>query len=152
MAKNSGRVSLVRFLKDADERVREAAAKALNENAEGLISKIKDNMNAQGIHERTGNLRGSIKSIKATAKNPYTRIESEVYARNPKTGELAIPKNPGSRNPAMKGKYKNGVPYGRLIEFSPRINKPFFYTAWYQEKSRIREDIIKAIGKAWSGK
>lgn len=152
MAKNSGRVSLARFLKDADERVREAAANALNETAEGLISKIKDNMNAQGIREKTGNLRGSIKSTKATAKSPTVRIESEVFARNPKTGEIAIPKNPGSRNPAMKGRYKDGVPYGRLIEFSPRINKPFFYTAWYQEKARIREDIINVIGKAWSGK
>lgn len=40
----SNNISLQRFLKDADERVRKAAAEALNEAAEELQNQIKSNM------------------------------------------------------------------------------------------------------------
>ena len=137
-------VSLHRFLKDADERVRQAAADALNKAASELESTIEANMNKQGIRNLTGNLRASVKSTKATPKRMNVVIKSEVYK--------PAPKRPGSRNPAMRGRYKYGVPYGRIIEFSPRINKPFFYTAWYRKRAEIKESVIRAIGDAWSGK
>lgn len=135
-------ISLQRFLKDAEEDVRKAAAEALNKAAEELKQEIKNNMASQGIQERTGNLVGSVKASQATDKKLIVKITSEVYAK--------APKEPGKRNPAMRGRYKYGVPYGRLIEFSPRINKPFFYTAWYAKRKQIKEDIIEAIGKAWN--
>ena len=135
-------LSLQTFLKNADERVKEAAANALNSAAETLERDIKGNMSAQGIKERTGALRGSLKSTKATAKNLNVVIKSEVYAKKPK--------RPGLYNPRMKNRYKYGVPYGRIIEFSPRINKPFFYKAWYKNKNKIKSEVMEAIGKAWS--
>lgn len=135
-------VSLQRFLKGASERVRQAAADALNEAAKEITQGIRENMTAQGIQERTGKLVGSIKTTTATAKSPSVKISSEVFK--------PAPKRPGSRNPRMKGRYKYGVPYGRIIEFSPRINKPFFYTAWYKKRNRIKQDVIEKISEAWS--
>ena len=140
--------SLQKFLRDADERVREACAKALNEASKELQQQIKTNMSAQGIQNRTGRLRGSIEANLATANKPVVVIKSEVYAH--------MPKRP-NKNRRLWGKSnlnysRRGVPYGRIIEFSPRINRPFFWTAWYKHKKKIKEDVIKAIGNAWSGK
>jgi len=137
------RITLQSLLKDADERVRQAAADAINNASETLQRDIKANMAAQGIRERTGRLRGSLESTKATKSRLNVVIKSEVYA--------PTPKRPGSRNPAMKGRYKYGVPYGRILEFSPRINKPFFYTAWYKNKNKIKEIVMKEVSNAWSG-
>lgn len=133
--------SLKVILKDADEKVKKAAVQALNEASEKVQSAIKTNMTSVGIQERTGELRSSIKVLPATEKNFKATISSEVFK--------PAPKNPGKRNPEMKGRYKYGTPYGRIIEFSPRINKPFFYTAWYKERKRITEEIIKKVGEAW---
>lgn len=136
-------ISLQNFLKDADERVKEAAAKALNESAEKLEAQIKANMDKQGIKIGEGNLLASLKATKATPKNLKILIKSEVYA--------PVPKNPGSRNPRMKGRYKYGVPYGRILEFSPHYEKPFFYTAWYKMRNDIKDEVMEKIGNAWSG-
>lgn len=137
-------VTLQRLLKDADERVRRAAADALNEAASELTQQIKKNMAEQDIENDKGNLIGSIKATKATPKRPSVKVSSEVFK--------PAPMKPGSRNPAMAGRYTYGVPYGRIIEFSPRIRKPFFYTAWYAKRKQIKENVIAAIGDAWSGK
>ena len=134
--------TLQRILRDADERVRKAAADAINKATDELESQVRENMAQQGIKQRTGKLFGSVKSTIATSKRLSAVVSSEVFAK--------IPKRPGLRNPAMRGRYKYGVPYGRIIEFSPRINKPFFYTAWYQHRKKIKDDVILAIGKAWS--
>lgn len=136
--------SLKAFLKDADEAVRKAAADALNEAAKEMKAQIKTNMAEAGIVTRSGRLRASVKSNRATAKNPRIVIKSEVYAEE-------RPQQPGKRNPAMRGRYKYGVPYGRILEFSPRIRKPFFYKAWYEKRDRIKADIIQKIGEAWNG-
>lgn len=136
-------MSLQAFLKDADERVKKAAADALNKAADEMEMQIRENMNAQNIQVRTGKLRASLKATKATPKKLNVLIKSEVFA--------PPPKRPGSRNPRMKGRYKYGAPYGRLLEFSPRINKPFFYTAWYNKRQQIKQEIMETIGNAWSG-
>ena len=86
--------SLQSFLRDADERVREAAAKALNEAAEEVKKQIVSNMSARGIESRTGNLVGSVEFTQATAKRPTVKIKSEVF-------NTREPKNPGTKNPRM---------------------------------------------------
>ena len=138
------------FLKDAEERVRQTAVKELNRSVHELVGDIKNNMNSVGIHEKTGNLRGSIKAKEATLSNFRAVVISEVYAVNPKTQQKVMVKRPGIRNPAMKNRYKKGVPYGRIIEFSKKINKPFFYKSWYENRDEIKENLMKSIGKAWS--
>ena len=148
------KISLQSFLKDADERVKKAAADVLNEEAQKIENQMLENMNKQGIQERSGNLRRSLKFTEATPEKPYALIKSEVYAvyeTGKKKGQKVVVKQPGKRNPAMKGRYRYGVPYGRLLEFSPRLNKPFFYTAWYNTRKETRERIMEKIGNAWSG-
>lgn len=138
--------TLQRLLRDADERVRKAAADAINKATDELESQVRENMAQRGIKQRSGRLAGSIKSTVANSKRLSAVVSSEVYAR--------IPKRPGLLNPAMRGKYKYGAPYGRILEFSPKFSKynGFFYTAWYQHRKKIKDDIIQAIGEAWSGK
>ena len=143
MAGNKYHVSLAAFLKDKDEKVRQAAADALNKASDEIVAQVRNNMSVQGIKVRSGKLRGSVGATKATAKSPRVLIKSEVF--------VAAPRRPGSRNPRMRNRYKYGVPYGRIIEFSPRINKPFFYTAWYKKRNKVKDDVMDAISKAWSG-
>lgn len=45
---------------------------------------------------------------------------------------------------------KNGVKYGRFVEFSPRINKPFFYPAMDAHRESYREALKAALRKAIS--
>ena len=40
---------------------------------------------------------------------------------------------------------ENGVPYGRIVEFSPKINEPFLYPALDAMRNTIRENIAKAV-------
>ena len=142
----SSRTSLKSFLKGAEERVIEAAVQALNDSAKLLEQDIKANMDARGIQSRTEALRGSVKATKATPKRLSVTVKSEVYK--------PAPRRPGSRNPRMVGRYKKGVPYGRILEFSPRYRKynGFFYKAWYKDRQRIKNDVMEAVGNAWSGK
>ena len=45
---------------------------------------------------------------------------------------------------------KNGVKYGRFVEFSPRISKPFFYPAMDAHRESYREALKAALRKAIS--
>ena len=39
----------------------------------------------------------------------------------------------------------DGIPYGRFVEFSPRINEPFMYPALDAVRNTIRENVAKAV-------
>ena len=43
---------------------------------------------------------------------------------------------------------KNGVPYARNVEFSPKINKPFFYPALDAHRDEYHEGLVRALKKA----
>ena len=49
---------------------------------------------------------------------------------------------------AADAKSQDGVPYGVLVEFSPRINKPFLYPALDAKKDGIRSAIVDAVRTA----
>ena len=138
MARKS-RITLKKILSEYGDEVKQAAVESINAAADELESAIKGNMDKAGIKEDTGALRGRIKVRRATVKSLDATIKSEVYA--------PLPKKPGARNPDINYPAE-GVPYGRLIEFSPRINKPFFYTAWYEKRQKIYADIADSIHKA----
>lgn len=154
------------FLKNADDKMKQAVADALNEASDEVVKKIKSNMDKQGIKVRTGKLKGSLEATKATKSAPNVVIKSEVYAPLPKNvrrwrSQLSsLDKKDrhwkrlksSNLNP-MKPKMKypaQGVPYGRIIEFSPRINKPFFYTAWYETRRAVKARMLAKITKTWS--
>ena len=145
------RSDLNKILRDADVRVRAAAAKALNDAAEELIRNMKQNMASAGIESRTGRLESSFTFRPATAERLKCLVENEVYAVDG-NGSKKIPKEPGKYNPAMKNRYKYGIPYGRILEFSPRFNRPFFYKTWYAMQDEIKEKIVEQISNAWKDK
>ena len=136
---------LNKILKEKSDSIRQAAADALNQTCDQLVSEIKTNMAAAGIESRHGKLIGSIKFKKATAKNPRTYIKSEVYAERPKEP---------NKNRRLWGKDditypQDGVPYGRILEFSPRYNRSFFYKTWYERRETTAKEIIDRITDAW---
>ncbi len=42
----------------------------------------------------------------------------------------------------------DGIFYGKLVEFSPRINKPFMYPAMDAKRDEIKSKIIDAVREA----
>ena len=138
MAK-SGKTSLKKILKEYSKDVQEAAVNQLNKEAEMLVSDIDADMDRAGIKTNTGALKASVKAIAATVKNLDAGVISEVYA--------PMPTKPGSRNENIYYP-KKGVPYGRLIEFSPRINRPFFYTSFYEKRGKIIDRVFDACKQA----
>lgn len=133
------RGTISKILRDYSEEVQQAAVDALNRNAVMLQGDIKGSMDTAGIKRDTGKLEESVKVGKATLKNLDATVVSEVYK--------PLPDNPGSRNPNVYYPSK-GVPYGRLLEFSPRINKPFFYDTFYVLKKMIIDDVFESVRKA----
>lgn len=129
------KTSLKKILSRYSKEVQEAAVNELNKEAESLVSDIDGDMDRAGIKSQSGKLKASVKAIAANLKNLQAKVRSEVYAE--------MPKNPGKRNKNIRYAGK-GVPYGRLIEFSPRINRPFFYTSFYRKRNRIIDNVFDA--------
>lgn len=129
------KTSLKKILSEYSKEVQEAAVNELNKEAESLVSDIDGDMDRAGIKSQSGKLKASVKAIAANLKNLQAKVRSEVYAE--------MPKNPGKRNKNIRYAGK-GVPYGRIIEFSPRINRPFFYTSFYRKRNRIIDNIFDA--------
>ena len=129
------KTSIKKILSEYSKEVQEAAVNELNKEAESLVSDIDGDMDRAGIKSQSGKLKASVKAIAANLKNLQAKVRSEVYAE--------MPKNPGKRNKNIRYAGK-GVPYGRIIEFSPRINRPFFYTSFYRKRNRIIDNIFDA--------
>lgn len=148
-------ITLKEFVKDKADEAIQAGCDVINEEAAKLVGQIKAEMDIVGINERSGDLKGSVKiTTKASVKKPNVIIKSEVFAKD-KNGKKHMVVNPGSRqrdgSRAMTANdYKDGVPYGRILEFSPRYKKPFFFKVWDREKARIDHDVREKIGVAWS--
>lgn len=153
------RVSLAAYLKDKDESVRQAAADLLNKASDEIVARARENLRNNGIRNRTGRLYSSLNIKRATARSPRTVIMSEVFAPLPKRErKLRTLWNSWNRRTKMSMRVRKpmrfkypaeGVPYGRLIEFSPRINKPWFYKAWYDKRFAVEEMIINGVVEAW---
>ena len=45
-------------------------------------------------------------------------------------------------------KASDGTPYGKLVEFSPKINRPFLYPALDAERDAIKKNIVEAVKAA----
>ena len=42
----------------------------------------------------------------------------------------------------------DGIFYGKLVEFSPAVNKPFMYPAMDARRDEVRNKIIEAVRRA----
>ncbi|WP_041914359.1 HK97-gp10 family putative phage morphogenesis protein [Selenomonas ruminantium] len=101
----------------------EAGKKALSECADEIVADAKSRCPV-----KTGALRDSIhKEVKKNGERVTvgTRLKS-----------------------APSKKYPNGVNYGKIVEFSPRINKPFLYPALDAHRAQTKEKIRQAIAEA----
>lgn len=114
-------------LKDILERYGEAAKEALQKQMEQEAEAIVRDMKSR-VPVKTGKLRDSIRWQWNKNKTAITIIAD---ASN------------------------NGTKYARIVEFSPRINKPFFFPAIeaHREecKSRMKSTLKKEAGKVGKG-
>lgn len=100
----------------------EAAADALRQQMEIEADKIVEDMKSR-VPVRTGALK---ESIHWHWNKKKTVIEILADAANPKTK----------------------VKYGRLVEFSSKINKPFFYPAMDAHREEYRESLKRTLREA----
>ena len=82
-------------------------------------------------------------------------IANDAKSRCPvKTGNLrdsihTEPNKSGTRIYVVAdGKDKNGTPYGKVVEYSPKIQKPFMYPAIDEHKDEISSKVADAIKQA----
>lgn len=111
-----------------------AGAKYINRQGAMLRDEAMKRMAEQGIAVRSGNLRKSLRLIPIVDnKMKDLRVASTVLIDDAVVTD------------------KNGkeIAYGRIIEFSPKINKPFFYTAYYESRNDIKDGLAQVIREKW---
>lgn len=104
-----------------------------------------------------------LSAAKAALKNGADRVVADAKSRCPvKTGKLrdsikAEPNRDGSlywitANASKPTNNPNSTDgrfyYGQMVEFSPKINKPFLYPALEAHRQEIRDNIDAAINQA----
>ena len=103
----------------------DAAKRALAEGAEAVKAEAKSRCPVyRGRDKRIvpGALRDSIHCIKRGGGTSW-RIVADAQAQD-------------------------GTPYGKFVEFSPKINQPFLYPALDAERDAIKENIVEAVKAA----
>ena len=122
---SKGWVNTQTLLENMGEGVLEAGKKALAEGAAMVVQEAKKRCPVyKGSDHRVvpGALRDSIRAIKKKGGAEY-KITAD--AEN-----------------------QDGLKYGRLVEFSPRINKPFLYPAMDAQRDAVKERIVEAVKAA----
>lgn len=82
-------------------------------------------------------------------KNAIAESANEIVA----DAKTRCPKKTGKLRDSIKAEKQNGgatfkissLYYGRFVELSPRINRPFLYPALDANRNRIREKIKTAL-------
>ena len=113
------------ILKELGEAAENAAIAALAEGAEMVMKEAKQRCPVyEGDDYRVvkGALRDSIHAEKQKGGKEY-RIVADAQAQD-------------------------GLYYGKIVEFSPKINKPFFYPAMDAKRETVKKKIIEAVREA----
>ena len=120
-------------LKELGEHVLEAAKAALKEGADSVVAEAKSHCPVYEGHKKNG----------------------KVYmAAGVKPGALrdSIKAEPNSRGTVYQisadAKSSDGFLYGQILEFSPRVNRPFLYPALEAKKKDVVDGIAGAIREA----
>lgn len=122
---------------------KETTEKILDEKANQITDEVKATASSK-MKVSTGALLAGIKyKMKVTDKGIYAIIRSG--AKNKR-----IPKQPGKRNSNMSpSKYRGGVPYPRILEFSPRFGYKAGsygrYAHLYPVADRVKETVLPEI-------
>ena len=113
------------ILKELGEAAETAAIAALAEGAEMVMKEAKQRCPVyEGDDYRVvkGALRDSIHAEKQKGGREY-RIVADAQAQD-------------------------GLYYGKIVEFSPKINKPFLYPAMDAKREAVKKKIIEAVREA----
>ena len=113
------------ILKELGENATKAAKSALAEGAELVTQEAKNRCPVYKGNDRRvvkGALRDSIHAVKLKGGAKY-RIVADAVSHD-------------------------GIFYGKLVEFSPKINKPFMYPAMDARRDEVRNKIIEAVREA----
>lgn len=141
------------WFNEANGEIQQAVIKAVDDAAEKVIQGMEGYFTSGKLQVRSGTLLNELKDYRRAKvqKSKYTGRYSLVGANvivEKKT--LVTARDPGKINPNMEDRY--AVSYGRLIEFSDRLNpngdRDFFFGPWYDLKENVQYDIIKAIMEA----
>lgn len=95
-----------------------------------------------------------VDAAKAALKDGADMVAADAKNRCPvKTGKLrdsikAVPNRDGSVYEIEANAQNNGVYYGAIVEFSPKINKPFLYPAMDANRQTVYELVSAAITNA----
>ena len=95
-----------------------------------------------------------LEAAKAALKEGVDEVVADAKSRCPvKTGALknsirAEPNREGTSYKIVADADNNGFCYGVVVEFSPKINKPFLYPALEANYGRIMGNIRTAINQA----
>lgn len=112
--------------------------------------------NLSGVNAAVERLRAQGEEVlfaaKSALKEGVDLIIADAKSRCPvRTGKLknsikAVDvANGAAYELAADAKNSSGVAYGQFVEFSPKINKPFFYPAIYANIGTLKENIKQAI-------
>ena len=113
------------ILKELGENATKAAKSALAEGAELVMQEARNRCPVYKGNDRRvvkGALRDSIHAVKLKGGAKYKIIADAVS--------------------------HDGIFYGKLVEFSPKINKPFMYPAMDARRDEVRNKIIEAVREA----
>ena len=113
----------VRQLRELGEHVVEAAKMALKEGVDEVVADAKSRCPV-----KTGRLRDSIRAKSNRAGTVYELV-----------ADASVEDARGA-----DGRFY----YGAVVEFSPKINKPFMYPAMEAHRQPIRDKINEAISRA----
>lgn len=110
-------------LRELGNHVVEAAKSALKDGADKVVADAKARCPV-----KTGKLRDSIKAVPNKDGSVYA-ISADAYVESDKSPDEKF--------------Y-----YGAVVEFSPKINRPFMYPALEENRQQIYDNVSAAISRA----
>lgn len=121
-------------LKELGEHVLAAAKAALKDGAELIVADAKSRCPVYEGHKKNG------KVYMAADVTPGA-LKDSIKAEPDSNGTVY--------NISANAKSADGsLYYGQIVEFSPRVNRPFLYPAFEAKKQEVADGITKAIREA----
>ena len=124
-------LSVSKIIKEFGEQAGEVAIDVLNDVIHDVVTGAKENLKRH--HVKGSRMYENFEVHEATMKNEEALLAVEVWSDKPT-------KKIGNYNTGIYDSlgYAN---VGRIIEFSTRINKPFFYDAFYKRRKGLEDEI-----------
>lgn len=119
----------------------------------------RDRMGRNSVNRTLENFREMGEHVAAAAKqalkNSAYQVVADAKSNCPvgKTGNLrnsihAEANRNGSSYKVVADADRNGFHYAKVVEFSPKINKPFLFPAIEENRARFNENVRNAVSQA----